>query len=232
MSKLNFDAVIFDLDGVITQTALVHSRAWKKMFDEYLQEREKKFGEPFSEFRSKEDYLPYVDGKPRYEGVKSFLLSRGIEIPFGTPDDKPESETVCGLGNRKNIAFNEVLDREGVKVYESTVKLIHELKAADIRIGVASSSKNCFAVLQAAGLLPLIETRVDGEVSAEMGLKGKPEPDIFLTAAKNLNVDPSRPLLLKMLFLESPPAEKVNSDWYSALPGKKMKMNSMIMERI
>ncbi len=197
MSKLNFDAVIFDLDGVITQTALVHSRAWKKMFDEYLQEREKKFGEPFSEFRSKEDYLPYVDGKPRYEGVKSFLLSRGIEIPFGTPEDKPESETVCGLGNRKNIAFNEVLDKEGVKVYESTVKLIHELKAADIRIGVASSSKNCFAVLQAAGLLPLIETRVDGEVSAEMGLKGKPEPDIFLTAAKNLNVDPSRSIVVE-----------------------------------
>lgn len=197
MSQLNFDAVIFDLDGVITQTALVHSRAWKKMFDDYLHYREANFNEPFKEFRAKEDYLPYVDGKPRYEGVKSFLQSRGIELPFGSPDDLPELETVCGLGNRKNIAFNEVLEKEGVKVFDSTVSLIHDLRNSGIRVGVASSSKNCFAVLKAAGLLPLIETRVDGEVSAEMGLKGKPEPDIFLTAAKNLGVDPARSVVVE-----------------------------------
>ena len=137
MSEFNFDAVIFDLDGVITQTALVHSSAWKKMFDEYLRYREKIHGEPFHEFTQKDDYLPYVDGKPRYEGVRSFLKSRGIEIPFGSPDDRPERETICGLGNRKNIALNEVLDREGVKVYDSTVNLIHELKNAGIRIGTA-----------------------------------------------------------------------------------------------
>jgi beta-phosphoglucomutase family hydrolase len=197
MSEFNFDAVIFDLDGVITQTALVHSSAWKKMFDDYLHQREAKFGEPFREFTQKDDYLPYVDGKPRYEGVKSFLLSRGIEIPFGSPEDMPGLETVCGLGNRKNIAFNEVLEREGVKTYDSTVKLMNELRNSGIRVGVASSSKNCFAVLKSAGLLPLIETRVDGEVSAELGLNGKPEPDIFLTACANLGAIPERSVVVE-----------------------------------
>ena len=197
MSQYNFDAVIFDLDGVITQTALVHSQAWKKMFDDYLLERERMHAEPFSEFTQKDDYLPYVDGKPRYEGVRSFLESRGIGIPYGSPEDSVEQETICGLGNRKNSAFNEVLDREGVKVYPSTIRLMHELKDNGIRIGVASSSKNCFAVLKAANLLDLIETRVDGEVSVEMGLKGKPEPDIFLTACKNLGCDPTRSVVVE-----------------------------------
>lgn len=195
--KYFFEAVIFDLDGVITRTALVHSHAWKKMFDDYLHQREVQHGEPFKEFTQKEDYLPYVDGKPRYEGVKSFLESRGINIPFGDPSDAVELETVCGLGNRKNITFNEVLLRDGVSVYESTVQLIHELKKAGIKVGVASSSKNCEAVLAAAGLLPLIETRVDGVVSAAMGLKGKPEPDIFTTAAANLGVRPHRAIVVE-----------------------------------
>jgi beta-phosphoglucomutase family hydrolase len=196
-SKYLFEAVIFDLDGVITRTALVHSHAWKKMFDDYLRYREEKHGEPFKEFTQKEDYLPYVDGKPRYEGVKSFLESRGIHIPFGDPADAVEMETVCGLGNRKNITFNEVLVREGVSVYESTVQLIHDLKKAGIKVGVASSSKNCEAVLEAAGLISLIETRVDGVVSAEMGLKGKPEPDIFTTAAANLGVKPHKAVVVE-----------------------------------
>jgi len=195
--KYLFEAVIFDLDGVITRTALVHSHAWKKMFDDYLRYREEKHGEPFKEFTQKEDYLPYVDGKPRYEGVKSFLESRGIHIPFGDPSDNVELETVCGLGNRKNITFNEVLVREGVSVYESTVQLIHDLKKAGIKVGVASSSKNCEAVLEAAGLISLIETRVDGVVSAEMGLKGKPEPDIFTTAAANLGVKPHKAVVIE-----------------------------------
>jgi beta-phosphoglucomutase family hydrolase len=188
MSKNNFDAVIFDLDGVITKTALVHSAAWKKMFDEYLKEREKKHKEPFREFLHEADYLPYVDGKPRYKGVESFLQSRSINIPFGTSEDEPGKETVCGLGNRKNQAFNEVLEKEGVEVYESTVELIRKLKSKGIRVGVASSSKNCRSVLERAGLLHFFETRVDGEVSAELGLKGKPEPDIFTVAADNLKV--------------------------------------------
>ena len=196
-NKYIFEAVIFDLDGVITRTALVHSHAWKKMFDEYLRHREIQHGEAFKEFTQKEDYLPYVDGKPRYEGVKSFLESRGINIPFGDPADDVEMETVCGLGNRKNITFNEVLLRDGVSVYESTVQMIHDLKKAGIKVGVASSSKNCEAVLEAAGLMPLIETRVDGVVSADMGLKGKPEPDIFTTAAANLGVKPHNAIVVE-----------------------------------
>jgi beta-phosphoglucomutase family hydrolase len=195
--KYLFEAVIFDLDGVITRTALVHSHAWKKMFDDFLRQRETEHGEAFKEFTQKGDYLPYVDGKPRYEGVKSFLESRGIHIPFGDPSDGVEMETVCGLGNRKNITFNEVLKREGVSVYESTVQMIHDLKKAGIKVGVASSSKNCEAVLEAAGLMPLIETRVDGVVSVELGLKGKPEPDIFTTAAANLGVKPHKAIVVE-----------------------------------
>jgi len=184
----NFSAVIFDLDGVITQTALVHSAAWKNMFDDFLKSWSAKHNTPFREFDHERDYLPYVDGKPRYKGVQSFLEHRGIGIPFGDPSDDPAKETVCGLGNRKNEVFNEVLARDGVQVYPTTVALIHELIEKGIRVGVASSSKNCEAVLQAAGILHLFETRVDGVVSAELGLHGKPEPDIFTTAADNLRV--------------------------------------------
>jgi HAD superfamily hydrolase (TIGR01509 family) len=129
-----------------------------------------------------------VDGKPRYQGVRSFLESSGINIPFGDPSDDPDKETICGLGNKKNIFFNKVLERDGVEVYESTIHLIRQLKDAGIKIGVASSSKNCRAVLERARLLELFETLVDGVVSAELGLKGKPEPDIFITACDNMGV--------------------------------------------
>lgn len=197
MSEYNFDAIIFDLDGVITKTALVHSSAWKTMFDGFLRDRELRFKEPFSEFTHANDYLPYVDGKPRYKGVEDFLKSRGISLPFGDPSDAHDQETVCGLGNRKDYAFNEILKRDGVGVYESTVKLIHQLKSLNIRVGVASSSKNCAPVLEAAGLLHLFETRVDGVVSAELKLKGKPEPDIFTTAADNLGVSYDRTVIVE-----------------------------------
>ncbi len=190
MQKHKVQAVIFDLDGVITKTALVHSQAWKKMFDDYLKYREEKYGEPFQEF-TRDDYLAYVDGKPRYDGVQSFLQSRGINIPFGTPEDSTELETVCGLGNRKNEAFNQVLKNDGVEVYKPIVKFLEELKQAGIRIGVASSSKNCENILKVAGLSHFFETRVDGVVSAQLGLNGKPEPDIFLKAAENLGADPA-----------------------------------------
>ena len=196
MSQYAFDAVIFDLDGVITKTATVHSHAWKKMFDDYLKLREKEHGEVFKEF-TQDDYLTFVDGKPRYDGVKSFLESRGINLPFGTPDDPAEMETVCGLGNKKNVAFNEVLSREGVEVYPSTVALMQALKEAGIRVGVASSSKNCELVLKAARLEHLVETRVDGVVSAQMKLNGKPAPDIFLTAAKNLGAKAARSVVVE-----------------------------------
>jgi len=197
MGMYSFDAVIFDLDGVITKTALVHSAAWKKMFDDYLKEREKKYQEAFKEFTHEDDYLPYVDGKPRYKGVASFLESRGIHIPYGEPEDPPEKETVCGLGNMKNQAVNQLLNEQGVEVYESTVELIRSLKNAEIRVGVASSSKNCKAVLEAAGLLDLFETRVDGVVSAELNLHGKPEPDIFTTACDNLGVTYDRSIVVE-----------------------------------
>lgn len=187
-----FDAVIFDLDGVITKTALAHSAAWKKMFDDFLKVHANKTGTTFNPFTHKDDYLPYVDGKPRYKGVADFLSSRGIELPFGDPSDAPSMDTVCGLGNMKNDAFNQVLQQEGVEVYPSTVALMKELREKGYRVGVASSSKNCEAVLEAAGLLYLVETRVDGVVSAEMGLNGKPEADIFTTAAANLGCDYER----------------------------------------
>jgi beta-phosphoglucomutase family hydrolase len=197
MQKYSFDAVIFDLDGVITQTAITHARAWKDMFDDYLREREKKYNEPFREFTQSGDYLVYVDGKPRYKGVESFLKSRKIDLPFGDPDDLPEKETVCGLGNRKNEAFNQILEKEGARVYESTVSLIKELKDAGIRLGVASSSKNCKMVLESVDLLHYFETRVDGVVSAQLGLKGKPEPDIFTVAADNLGVPYDRSVVVE-----------------------------------
>ncbi len=196
MPHKNIDAIIFDLDGVITKTAEVHSNAWKKMFDSYLKEKAENENTEFIEFTSN-DYLTYVDGKPRYDGVKSFLESRNIELPFGSPEDSTENVTVCGLGNRKNEAFNEVLKNDGVEVFPSTVKLMERLKEEGIRLGVASSSKNCEAVLKAAGLSYLVETRVDGVVSAETGLNGKPAPDIFLTAAKNLGCDYSRSVVVE-----------------------------------
>lgn len=197
MPKHTFSAVIFDLDGVITKTALVHSAAWKKMFDEFMVHWSKEHHKPFREFDHERDYLPYVDGKPRYQGVQSFLEHRGIGIPFGDPSDPPDAETVCGLGNRKNQVFNEVLEHDGVEVYPSTVELIHQLIAKNIRVGVASSSKNCEGVLKAAGLLDLFETRVDGVVSAEIGLEGKPAPDIFLTACKNLWSTPDEAVVVE-----------------------------------
>ena len=165
ITKPSFEAVIFDMDGVITKTALTHAHAWKKMFDEYLKKREAEHGEPFVEFTHAADYLPYVDGKPRYKGVQSFLDSRAIQIPFGDPSDSPGTETVCGLGNQKNIAFNEVLENEGVEVYPSTIALLNELKNAGIKLGVASSSKNCKPVLERVGLLEVFDARVDGVVS-------------------------------------------------------------------
>lgn len=197
MKKHNFDAVIFDLDGVITKTALVHSVAWTTMFNDYLKFREEKFGEKYIEFTHEGDYLPFVDGKPRYKGVADFLASRKINIPFGDPSDDTEQETACGLGNRKNNYFNEILERDGVEVYESTVELLENLKKENIRIGVASSSKNCKKVLNAANLMHFFETRVDGVVSVELGLNGKPEPDIFTTACNNLGVAYDRAVVVE-----------------------------------
>ncbi len=213
MEGHSFDAVIFDLDGVITRTASVHSASWKQMFDGFLQAYAEKTpvlngvlslskgvaerGEPFREFTHTDDYLPYVDGKPRYKGVASFLESRGIELPYGDPADSPDQETVCGLGNRKNQIFNEMIAQGNVEVFSTTVDFIRELKEKDIRVGLASSSKNAKTILDAAGLADLFETRVDGVVSAELNLKGKPEADIFTTACDNLGVHYDRAVVVE-----------------------------------
>jgi HAD superfamily hydrolase (TIGR01509 family) len=195
--NLPFKAVVFDLDGVVTKTALVHASSWKAMFDEYLKLREERDGEPFKEFTHENDYLPYVDGRPRYKGVQSFLESRGINIDFGDPSDEPGQETVCSLGNKKNIVFKEILERDGVEKYDSTVRWINELKDLGIHVGVASSSKNCQLILQKTGLEVLFETRIDGVVSAEMGLQGKPEADIFTVAAEKMGCIPAESIVVE-----------------------------------
>jgi len=192
-----FDAVIFDMDGVITRTAAVHSLAWKRMFDEYLRARALRLQEPFREFTHGGDYLAYVDGKPRYKGVDSFLRSRGIALEMGTPDDPPGNETVCGLGNRKNTLFNEIIRTEGVGLYDSTIALIGTLLSRGVKVGLATSSKNSELILRSSGTTSLFATVVDGIVSEKLGLKGKPEPDIFTTAAANLGVPCSRSIVVE-----------------------------------
>jgi len=197
VSQLNFDAIIFDLDGVVTDTAKVHASAWKELFDTYLRLRESREKEPFSPFDKESDYLTYVDGKPRYEGVKSFLESRGIVIPYGHPSDEPDLETICGLGNKKNKLFVEVLNREGVEVFPSTLDLIKKSKSRGIKVAIVSSSKNCQAVLKIAGIENLFDARVDGVVSVSMGLKGKPNLDIFTKSAELLASDISRSVVVE-----------------------------------
>ena len=190
-------AFIFDLDGVITDTAEAHAAAWKRMFDEYLKTLEARKGESFGRFDIESDYLAYVDGKPRYEGVQSFLESRGIRLDRGSVDDPPGRETVCGLGNRKNELYRRFLDKGEITVYPDATEFIRRIRAKDIKTAIVSSSKNCKRVLTAVGILDLFDTRVDGAVSEERGLKGKPDPDIFLEAAGELDVPPERAVVLE-----------------------------------
>lgn len=192
-----YDAFLFDLDGVLTATASVHAAAWKKTFDEYLKKRSGQTGEPFVPFDTSSDYKPYVDGKLRYDGVDSFLKSRGIDLPWGDPSDSPGVETVCGIGNRKNDMVSEALESEGVQVFDGSVALVKELRQAGIRTAVVSASRNCQAVLRKAGIEDLFEKRVDGVVAAEMNLAGKPAPDTFLKAAELLGVEPSRAVVVE-----------------------------------
>lgn len=186
------DAVIFDLDGVVTRTARLHAAAWKRLFDDYLAQRAAQRGKPFQPFDADEDYRRFVDGKPRYEGVRSFLKSRGIALPYGDPADPPEAETVCGLGNAKNALFQELLAQGGVEVFEGSVGFIRDLKENGIKVALVSSSKNAAAVLASAGLADLFEVRVDGVEAARLRLSGKPHPDTFLEAVRRLGVGPAR----------------------------------------
>ena len=197
VGQLDFDAAIFDMDGVLTRTAAVHSIAWKRMFDEYLLARESRYGEPFKEFTHTGDYLAYVDGRPRHQGVKTFLKSRGINLPFESPEAGEASESIRSLGNRKNTLFNQIIESEGVKLYGSTVALIQELHRQGIKVGLATSSKNSAVILQKTGTARLFDTVVDGLVAEKLGLKGKPEPDIFTTASANLGVPSARAIVIE-----------------------------------
>ena len=192
-----YDAVLLDLDGVITDTASLHAACWKQMFDEYLQKRATQTGEAFRPFDLATDYRLYVDGKPRFDGVRDFLTSRGIQLPEGSPDDPPEAETVGGLGNRKNDLVNKIIEDAGVEPYEGSVKLIHHLRHNGFKIAVVTSSQNCTAVLKAANLDAFFEIQVDGNTIQAQQLAGKPAPDTFLIAAKLLGVEPARAVVIE-----------------------------------
>lgn len=187
-------AGLFDLDGVLTRTALVHAAAWKEMFDEFLRERD---GASFRPFDDHEDYDEYVDGKPRDDGTRSFLRSRGIELPEGTDDDPPGAATVHGLGSRKNDLVLARLREKGVEVYDGSVRYVRAARAAGLRTAVVSSSANTAQVLSAAGIADLFDVRVDGRTAKERGLAGKPAPDMFLAAAKELGVPPAQAVVFE-----------------------------------
>jgi beta-phosphoglucomutase family hydrolase len=184
-------ACLFDLDGVLTQTATVHAAAWKEMFDAWLREHAGAAGETFRPFDIATDYPRYVDGKLRQDGVRSFLASRDIELPEGEAEDPPDADTVHGLGNRKNQLVGEIIRTRGVEVYEGSVRFVEVVRDAGYRRAVVSASRNCEAVLTAAGIEDLFEIRIDGNVAAERDLPGKPAPDTFLAAAAELGIEPA-----------------------------------------
>lgn len=190
-------ACLFDLDGVLTQTAKVHSAAWKQMFDDYLRKRAQQTGEAFVPFDPIGEYDQYVDGKPRYDGVRAFLVSRGVKLPEGDLDDTPEAETIHGLGNRKNEIVLRLIHQQGVQPYEGSVHYVKAVQAAGLRRAVVSSSTNCREVLAAAGIEDLFEEIVDGVVAEREQLRGKPAPDTFLAGAKALGVPPARAVVFE-----------------------------------
>jgi beta-phosphoglucomutase family hydrolase len=185
-------ACLFDLDGVLTDTARIHAGAWKAMFDAYLRERAERLGQPFVPFDPRSDYDAHVDGRPRAEGVRAFLASRGIELPEGRPTDRPEAETVQGLGRRKNDLVVQLIGEQGVEAYEGSVRYLHAARDAGLRRAVVTSSKNCREVIEAAGIVGLLEVAVDGNVAERESLHGKPAPDTFLAAARAFGVRPER----------------------------------------
>lgn len=188
----DYDAVLFDLDGVITPTAEAHMRAWDRMFNDFLAGREEDQA-PYTDA----DYFAYVDGKPRYDGVASFLASRGIELPHGDPSDSTESETVCGLGNRKNATFSQVLEDDGVEPYPGSVRLLEALRERGMPMSVVSSSRNAPAVLEAAGVRDFFTGVMHGGEAEKRGLPGKPAPDTFVAAAADLDSEVNRTVVLE-----------------------------------
>jgi beta-phosphoglucomutase family hydrolase len=183
-------ACLFDLDGVLTQTAIVHAQAWKETFDAFLVERAARAGRSFVPFDPVVDYDEYVDGRPRADGVRAFLATRGVTLPEGQPDDPPDADTVYGLGNRKNELLLALIERQGVQVYEGSVRYVETVRDSGLGRAVVSASKNCRDVLVAAGIEGLFEVVVDGIVAEREGLRGKPAADTFLAAARRLAVEP------------------------------------------
>jgi len=185
-------ACLFDLDGVLTETATLHAKAWQKMFDSFLSARARSSGKPFVPFDVVHDYDLYVDGKPRDEGTRSFLASRGIQLPEGAGDDPPAAETIAGLGKRKNGILLASIREQGIEAYPGSLRFLRAVKQAGLRIAVVSSSKNCREVLVAAGIADLFDARIDGVVAAEQHLAGKPAPDTYLAAARTVGATPAQ----------------------------------------
>jgi trehalose 6-phosphate phosphatase len=190
------EAVILDMDGVITQTARLHNEAWKRMFNSFLEKHAGGHGNNHNKMTD-QDYIRYIDGKPRYEGVKSFLESRNIKMPYGNEDDQPGYKSVCGLGNRKNEIFLSLLKNKGVDLYLNAVRQIKHWRNHGLKTAVVSSSRNCKQVLEAGGISNLFDVRIDGFVAGERGLKGKPNPDIFIEAAKELDTTPGSSVIFE-----------------------------------
>ncbi|MGB3223994.1 MAG: beta-phosphoglucomutase family hydrolase [Desulforhopalus sp.] len=197
INKTHFDAVLFDLDGVVTETAKVHAACWKKLFDEFLIEHAIHTGQAFIPFDIAEDYNRYVDGKLRQEGVSSFLQSRRIQLPLGEPEDTAGQTTIWGLGNRKDDMFMTILRENGVDILEDGMALVHHVRSEGIKTGVVSSSKNCQAVLIAANIEKYFDVRVDGTTVKLLNISGKPAPDPFLKAAELLGVSPARAVVVE-----------------------------------
>ncbi len=188
------DTVILDMDGVITQTAIVHARAWKKMFDAFLEEYS---GKDFEPLDIEHDYNEFIDGKSRLDGIRSFLSSRNIELPEGDPGDDPSANTVQGIGKRKNEIFLEVIEKDGVDVYEDTVEMLETWKKEELKLAVISSSRNCRYIIEKAGLTPMFEVIVDGIKLEKENLSGKPKPDIFIKAAEELGSEIMRSMVIE-----------------------------------
>ncbi len=197
LSLNQFEAMLFDLDGVLTPTAKIHAACWKRVFDEFLKSRAEATGEPFVPFDLPQDYLRYVDGKPRYPGVESFLAARDIELPYGDPEDSPSQITVCGIGNGKDSYFATILREDGIEAFPGAVALVKNLRDQGIKTAVVSSSRNCQAVLEAAGITDLFDTVMDGRVAEALHLPGKPAPDTFLRAAADLSVMPEKAVVFE-----------------------------------
>jgi len=192
-----FPALLFDLDGVITRTATIHSAAWKRLFDEFLAAYGEEHGRTCESFEIATDYKKYIDGRRRYDGVDGFLRSRGIELPWGDPSDPPDAKTVCGLGNRKNRYFAEELEKGEIEVFDDTVELIRAERGRRARIAVVSASENCRTILERVGLVDLFDAFMTGVEASELGLPGKPQPDTFLKAAEWLGAAPKEAVVFE-----------------------------------